>query len=218
MIRIVIVDDQPVVRQGLRMILESEEDMEVVGEAPDGSSGVEVVTGLHPDVVLMDISMPSLDGIEATRRLLSSGNPPYVLMLTTYGVDENVYDALQAGASGFLVKTDPPEHLVAAIRAVIRGEATLAPEITGRLIERFLSAPHPTRPPAQYEELTAREREVLLLLGKGRSNAEIALELVVSEGTVKTHVAHILSKLNLRDRTQAVVYVHENGIIPPDRR
>jgi DNA-binding NarL/FixJ family response regulator len=215
MIRVVIVDDQPVVRGGLRMILESESDVEIVGEAGDGAEAVDAVTEARPDVVLMDISMPRVDGIEATRRIAAADTGARVLVLTTYGVDENVYDALQAGASGFLVKTDPPERLVAAVRAVAQGEATLAPEVTRRLIDRFVAAAPPSRPPRELEDLTPRELEVLGLLARGRTNAEIASTLFLSEGTVKTHVAHVLSKLRLRDRTHAVVYAYEHGIVRP---
>jgi len=215
MIRVVIADDQPVVRGGLRMILEGESDVEIVAEAGDGAEAVDVVAGARPDVVLMDVSMPRVDGIEATRRIVAGGSGARVLVLTTYGVDENVYDALQAGASGFLVKTDPPERLVAAVRAVAQGEATLAPEITRRLIDRFVAGASPSRRPPELEQLTPRELEVLELLARGRTNAEIASALFLSEGTVKTHVAHVLSKLRLRDRTHAVVYAYEHGIVRP---
>jgi DNA-binding NarL/FixJ family response regulator len=214
MIRVVVADDQPVVRGGLRMILESEEDIEIVAEAADGAEAVEAVTSLRPDVVLMDISMPTVDGIEATRRIAATA-ATRVLVLTTYGLDENVYDALKAGASGFLVKTDSPERLVEAVRVVASGEALLAPEITRRLIDRFVSGAHPSRPPRELEQLTPRELDVLKLLARGRANAEIAQDLFLSEGTVKTHVARVLGKLGLRDRTQAVVYAYEHGIVRP---
>jgi DNA-binding NarL/FixJ family response regulator len=215
MIRVVIADDQPVVRGGLRMILESEPDIEVVAEAADGAAAVDAVADAAPDVVLMDISMPGVDGIDATRRIATSSSDTRVLVLTTYGHDDNVYDALKAGASGFLVKTDPPEQLVDAVRVVARGDTTLAPEVTRRLIERFVSGAHPSRPPEELDELTPRELDVLKLLARGRSNAEIAGELYLSEGTVKTHVARVLAKLDLRDRTQAVVYAYEHGIVRP---
>lgn len=215
MIRVVIADDQPVVRGGLRMILESEDDIEIVAEAADGAEAVDVVAAVDPDVVLMDISMPGIDGIEATRRIAAGGSEARVLVLTTYGHDDNVYDALKAGASGFLVKTDPPEQLVDAVRVVARGDATLAPEVTRRLIDRFLSGAHPSRPHEQLSELTPRELDVLKLVARGRSNSEIAATLYLSEGTVKTHVARILAKLDLRDRTQVVVYAYEHGVIRP---
>jgi DNA-binding NarL/FixJ family response regulator len=214
-ITVVIADDQAVVRAGLRLILEAQEDLQVAGEATDGAAAVEAVRTLEPDVVLMDIRMPILDGIEATRQIVADVGATRVLVLTTYGLDENVYDALAAGASGFLVKTDSPERLVDAIRVVAAGDALLAPEITRRLIERFVSAPLPTRLLGELEELTAREREVLALLARGKTNAEIAGDLYVSEGTVKTHVARVLSKLGLRDRTQAVVFAYETGVIRP---
>lgn len=217
MIRVVIADDQPVVRGGLRMILESEPDIEIVAEAAEGAGAVDTVADTRPDVVLMDISMPGVDGIEATRRIAAHNPDTRVLVLTTYGADDNVYDALSAGASGFLVKTDPPERLVEAVRLVARGEATLAPEITRRLIERFVLGAHPSRPPQELDALTPRELDVLKLLARGRTNAEIAAELFLSEGTVKTHVARVLSKLRLRDRTHAVVYSYEHGIIRPNQ-
>jgi DNA-binding NarL/FixJ family response regulator len=217
MIRVLVVDDQPVVRGGLRMILDGEADIEIVGEAADGVEAIDAVGTLEPDLVLMDIGMPNLDGIEATRRIAASGAPARVLVLTTYGLDENVYDALKAGASGFFVKTDPPERLVDAVRVVARGEALLAPEITRRLIDRFVSGAHPSRPPRALDDLTPRELDVLKLLARGRTNAEIAAELYLSEGTVKTHVARVLGKLELRDRTQAVVYAYEHGIVQPGR-
>jgi len=217
MIRVVLADDQPVVRGGLRMILEIEPDIEVVGEAADGAAAVDAVAALRPDVILMDISMAPVDGIEATRRIAAAGSDARVLVLTTYGLDENVYDALKAGASGFLVKTDPPERLVDAVRLVAQGDSLLAPEITRRLIDRFVSGAHPSRAPRELAELTARELEVLKLLARGRTNAAIANELYLSEGTVKTHVARVLRKLALHDRTQAVIYAYEHGIVHPGR-
>ncbi len=219
MIRVVLADDQAVVRGGLRMILESEPDIEVSGEAGDGRHALDLVRELDPDIVLMDIRMPTLDGIAATRRLVSSGSSTRVLVLTTYGLDENVYDALKAGAAGFLVKTDSPAQLVHAVRVVASGEALLAPDVTRRLIDRFVTGLRPNTPtPAELEALSPREREVLGLVAGGMSNAEIAAALFVSEGTVKTHVARILSKLNLRDRVQVVVYAYERGIIEPAGR
>ena len=219
MIRVLIADDQAVVRGGLQLILEAQDDIQVVGQAADGAEAIELVRNLQPDVVLMDIRMPVLDGIEATRQLAASGADTHVLMLTTYGLDEYVYDALKAGAAGFLVKTDSPERLVEAVRVVAAGEALLAPEITRRLINRFLAAPPPNAdPPSTLAELTAREREVLEHLARGHSNAEIAQTLYITEGTVKTHVARILAKLELRDRVQAVVYAYEYGLIQPGHR
>ena len=211
MIRVVIADDQAVVRGGLRMILESEQDIEVVGEAADGRKALDRTRDLDPDVLLMDIRMPNLSGIEATRRLTTAGGRARVLVLTTYDLDENVYDALKAGAAGFLVKTESPARLVHAVRVVAAGEALLAPEITRRLVDRFVTGLRPNTPaPPELEELTARELEVLKLVVGGLSNAEIAETLFVSDGTVKTHVARILSKLELRDRVQVVVFAYES--------
>jgi DNA-binding NarL/FixJ family response regulator/class 3 adenylate cyclase len=217
-VRIVIVDDQALVRAGFRMILEAEEDIEVVGEAADGREAVAEVQRVRPDVVLMDVRMPEMDGIEATRRLLgSAGVSAKVVMLTTFDMDEYVYEALRAGASGFLLKDVPPEQLVAGIRAVASGDALLAPSVTRRVIEEFVSRPPESvrTPPPELAELTAREAEILRLLARGLSNAEIAKELVVSETTVKTHVAHVLMKLGLRDRVQAVVFAYESGVVQP---
>jgi DNA-binding NarL/FixJ family response regulator len=216
MIRVVIADDQAVVRGGLRLILESEEDISVVGEAADGVAALELVRTLDPDVVLMDIRMPELDGIEATRRVPQTGASSHVLVLTTYGMDESVYDALKAGAAGFLLKTASPRRLIEATRVVAAGEALLAPEVTRRLVDRFIGGVRPgsTRTP-ELEELTERELEVLGLIARGLSNAEIAAKLFVSDGTVKTHVTRILSKLGLRDRVQAVVLAYECGIVEP---
>jgi DNA-binding NarL/FixJ family response regulator len=215
---ILIVDDQALVRAGFRMILDAEEDMEVVGEASDGREAVAEARRLRPDVVLMDVRMPDVDGIEATRRLLSeNGSAVKVLMLTTFDMDEYVYDALRVGASGFLLKDVPPEQLVDGIRAVAKGDALLAPSITRRVIEEFVRRPPAslrTLPP-ELQELTARELEVLKLIARGLSNAEIATQLFVSEATVKTHVAHVLMKLDLRDRVQAVVIAYESGLVEP---
>jgi DNA-binding NarL/FixJ family response regulator/class 3 adenylate cyclase len=216
-VRILIVDDQALVRAGFRMILEAEEDIEVVGEAADGREAVEAATSLSPDVVLMDVRMPEVDGIEATRRLLARDGQAKVVMLTTFDMDEYVYEALRAGASGFLLKDVPPEQLVAGIRAVASGDALLAPSVTRRVIEEFVRRPPEsvrTTPPG-LAELTAREVEVLKLMARGLSNAEIAGQLVVSETTVKTHVAHVLMKLSLRDRVQAVVFAYETGLVQP---
>jgi DNA-binding NarL/FixJ family response regulator len=216
-VSVLIVDDQALVRRGFRMILEAEEDIEVVGEAGDGAEAIAEARRLEPDVVLMDVRMPELDGIEATRRLLADGaSPTKVVMLTTFDMDEYVYDALRAGASGFLLKDVPPEQLIAGIRSVASGDALLAPSVTRRLIEEFVrSAPDLGAPPAGMQDLTPRETEVLQLIAGGLSNAEIAKELYVSETTVKTHVAHVLMKLRLRDRVQAVVVAYESGLVRP---
>jgi DNA-binding NarL/FixJ family response regulator len=214
-VRVLIVDDQALVRTGFRMILEAERDVEVVGEAVNGAEAVAETLRLAPDVVLMDVRMPELDGIEATRRLLAHvGVETKVVMLTTFDMDEYVYEALRAGASGFLLKDAPPEQLVDGIRAVASGDALLAPSITRRVIEEFLRRPSPA-PRTDLAELTPRELEVLQHVARGLSNAEIAAELFVSETTVKTHVARVLQKLDLRDRVQAVVLAYESGLIEP---
>jgi DNA-binding NarL/FixJ family response regulator/class 3 adenylate cyclase len=216
LIRVLIVDDQALVRAGFRMILDAQEDIEVIGEAADGEEAVAEALRLGPHVVLMDVRMPALDGIEATRVLLDrEGSESKVVMLTTFDMDEYLYEALRAGASGFLLKDVPPEQLVAGIRAVASGEALLAPAVTRRVIEEFIRLPRdaPPTPPPQLEELTARELEVLKLIARGLSNAEIADELVVSQATVKTHVARVLTKLDLRDRVQAVVLAYESGLV-----
>src|SRR6267143_2451512 len=215
-IRILIVDDQALIRAGFRMILEAQPDLEVVGEAGDGSAAIEAVRTLRPDVVLMDIRMPGVDGIEATRRLTAAGVPSKIVILTTYDLDEYVFDALAAGASGFLLKHVPPEDLVQGVRVVAGGEALLAPSITKRLIEEFAKQRAPVRASGtDFKSLTDREREVLTLLGRGLSNPEIAKELKVGEATVKTHVAHVLDKLELRDRVQAVIFAYEIGLTKP---
>jgi DNA-binding NarL/FixJ family response regulator len=217
-VRVLIADDQALVRAGFRMILDAEDDLDVVGEASDGLQAVEQAKRLSPDVVLMDIRMPELDGIEATRRVLAAGNGTKVLMLTTFDLNEYVYDALRAGASGFLLKDVPPEQLADGIRVVAGGDALLAPSITRRLIQEFAQAGPPSGPPPPgIDELTARELEVFKLVARGLSNAEIAAELIVSETTVKTHVARMLMKLGLRDRVQAVVLAYEAGIAIPGR-
>jgi len=216
MIRVVIADDQAVVRGGLRMILESEDDIEVAGEAADGRHALDLVRELDPDVVLMDIRMPTMDGIEATRRLISAHGRARVLVLTTYDLDENVYDALKSGAAGFLVKTDSPARLVEAVRVVASGDSLFTPDVTRRLVDRFVTGLRPNTPaPPQLNELTTRELEVLKLVARGLSNAEIAKVAFITDGTVKTHVAHILAKLGLRDRVQVVVFAYERGIIEP---
>jgi DNA-binding NarL/FixJ family response regulator len=219
-IRVLIADDQALVRAGFRMILDAEEDLEIVGEATNGREAVDQAARLAPDVVLMDIRMPELDGIEATRRITGGGDDGAVrvLMLTTFDLNEYVYEALRAGASGFLLKDVPPEQLAAGIRVVAAGDALLAPSITRRLIAEFAqAAPVASEPPRGLDELTARELEVFKLVARGLSNAEIAAELVVSETTVKTHVARVLMKLGLRDRVQAVVLAYESGVAIPGR-
>jgi DNA-binding NarL/FixJ family response regulator len=213
---VLIVDDQALVRAGFRMILEAEPDFRVVGEAANGLVAVEEARRLQPDIVLMDVRMPEMDGIEATRRLLADGDGPKVVMLTTFDMDEYVYGALQAGASGVLLKDTPPEQLVAGIRSVASGDSLLAPSVTRRMIEEFVRRPRTTSaPPSVVTDLTAREREVLQLIARGMSNAEIAEAFVVSETTVKTHVTHVLMKLGLRDRVQAVVFAYESGLVTP---
>ena len=217
-VRVVIADDQALVRAGFKMILDAEPEIEVVGEAEDGVEAVELIQRLEPDVALMDIRMPRLDGLEATRQVTNgtAGTPTRVLVLTTFDLNEYVYEALRAGASGFLLKDVPAEQLVAGIQVVARGEALLAPSITRRLIEEFAkNQPVEREAPSELEELTARELEVFKLIARGMSNAEIAAELIVSETTVKTHVARILMKLHLRDRVQAVVYAYESGLSQP---
>ena len=217
-VRVLLVDDQALIRAGFRMILDAEEDIEVVGESADGTQAVDSVRRLRPDVVLMDIRMPEMDGIEATRRIVGGDGetPVKVLMLTTFDLDEYVYDALRAGASGFLLKDVPADQLVAGIRLVAQGDALLAPSVTRRLIEEFSrSSRGRAQRPAGLDELTPREVEVFKLLARGMSNAEIAGELIVSETTVKTHVARILMKLGVRDRVQAVVLAYESGVVAP---
>jgi DNA-binding NarL/FixJ family response regulator len=217
-LRVLIVDDQALVRAGFRMILEAEEDIAVVGEAADGSEAIAEVRRLRPDVVLMDVRMPELDGIEATQRLLEDPViATKVVMLTTFDMDEYIYEALRVGASGFLLKDVPPEQLVNGIRAVASGEALLAPAVTKRVIEEFVRRPPDSArtPPRELQELTERELEVLKLIARGLSNAEIAKQLYVSDTTVKTHVAHLLQKLDLRDRVQAVVFAYESGVVQP---
>ena len=216
-IRLLIADDQALVRAGFRKILESEPGLDVVAEAEDGLSAIEATARHRPDVVLMDIRMPRLDGITATRRILEhNADRLRVLMLTTYGLDEYVYEALRAGASGFLLKDVTPERLVDAVKVVASGDALLDPSVTRAVIEEFMRrAPTEPRPGTELEHLTERELEVLALLTRGRSNAEIARTLVVSDATVKTHVAHVLMKLGVRDRVQAVIYAYESGLIQP---
>ena len=215
MIRVLLADDQRLVRSGFRMILRADADLEVVGEAGDGVEAVALARELRPDVVLMDVRMPRVDGIEATRQITAMDNPPRVLVLTTFDLDEYVYAALRAGASGFLLKDAPEDQLAAAIRIAAEGGALFSPGVTRRLVERFASLDSDRPAPPQLDELTAREVEVLRLIARGLSNAEIAAELVVSDHTVKTHVARILAKLELRDRTQAVIAAYESGLVRP---
>ena len=216
-IRVVVADDQALVRAGFRKILEADPEIEVVAEAHDGLEAVDASRRLGPDVVLMDIRMPKMDGLEATRRLLDGATAAtHVLILTTFGLNKYVYGALRAGASGFLLKDAPPEELLAAVRIVARGDALLAPAITRVVIEEFARKPVVRRElAAKLEELTDREREVFSLLARGLSNQDIAKILVVTDGTVKTHVAHVLRKLGLRDRVQAVIYAYESGLVQP---
>jgi DNA-binding NarL/FixJ family response regulator len=217
-IKVLLVDDQALVRAGFRMILDAEEDIEVVGEATDGFGAIDSAKRLGPDVALMDIRMPGLDGIEATRRIVdaTAEDPVRVLMLTTFDLDEYVYEALRAGASGFLLKDVPAEQLIAGIRVVAEGEALLAPSVTRRLIHEFARAvPSSQDRPKALDELTPREEEVLKLIARGMSNAEIASALIVGETTVKTHVARVLMKLGVRDRVQAVVLAYESGLVQP---
>jgi DNA-binding NarL/FixJ family response regulator len=216
-IRVLVADDQSMVRAGFRMLLAGEEDIEVVAEASNGLEAIDKAARFHPTVVLMDIRMPELDGLQATRRILSSDNGARILILTTFDLDEYVYEALRAGASGFVLKDDPPEQLLAAIRTVATGDALLSPAITKRVIEQFARIPRPT-PPKELAELSDREREVFRLMARGLSNGEIAEELYISETTVKTHVTHILQKLDLRDRVQAVVLAYQTGVFEADTR
>jgi DNA-binding NarL/FixJ family response regulator len=215
--RIVIADDQALVRGGLRMILDAQPDLEVVGEAVDGREALQQARELSPDLVLMDVRMPELDGLETTRRLLDRDPSAKVIVLTTFDLDDYVYEAIRAGASGFLLKSAPPQQLIAGIRTVMAGDALLAPEITRRLLDRFVARPpRPTGIPPDFADLSERELEVLRLIADGRSNAEIAVDLFISEATVKTHVTHILTKLRLRDRVQAVALAYRTGLMDSD--
>jgi len=214
--RVLLVDDERLVRAGFRMILKTEPGIDIVGEASDGAEAIEQTRSLRPDVVLMDIRMPRMDGLQATRSILSGPEPrPRVVVLTTFDLDEYVYEALRAGASGFLLKDAPEDQLIAAIRVAADGGSIFAPSVTRRLVEEFAARAHPAVPPREFTELTPRELEVLRLLAQGLSNHEIATRLFVSEHTAKTHVAHILQKLNLRDRVQAVVLAYETGLMLP---
>jgi DNA-binding NarL/FixJ family response regulator len=215
-IRVLLADDQAMVRAGFRMILESEPDIEVVGEAANGEQATEATRRLRPDVVLMDIQMPGEDGLRATRRITERPDQPSrVVILTTFERDDYVYEALQSGASGFLLKNAPPEQLVHAVRVVAAGDALLAPSITRRIIEQFARRPIKPELDERLQSLTQREREVLAMLARGKSNAELAAELFVTEGTIKTHVSSLLAKLGLRDRVQAVVVAYESGLVTP---
>jgi DNA-binding NarL/FixJ family response regulator len=215
-VTIVLADDQPLVRGGFRMILEAEGDMRVIGEAGDGQEAVVVTQRVRPDVVLMDVQMPKLDGLEATRRITQDERiRSSVLILTTFERDDYIFDALRAGASGFLLKNAAPEELVRAVRVVATGEALLAPSITRRVIEEYATRSAPPRHDAGLDDLTERELEVLRLLATGKSNAELAAQLYLGEGTVKTHISHVLGKLGLRDRVQAVVFAYETGLVKP---
>jgi DNA-binding NarL/FixJ family response regulator len=216
-IRVLVADDQSMVRAGFRMLLAGEEDIEVVAEASNGLEAIDKAGRFHPTVVLMDIRMPELDGLQATRRILSSDNGARILILTTFDLDEYVYEALRAGASGFVLKDDPPEQLLAAIRTVAVGDALLSPTITKRVIEQFARIPRPA-PPKELDELSERELEVFRLVARGLSNGEIGQELYISETTVKTHITHILQKLNLRDRVQAVVLAYQTGVFEAETR
>jgi DNA-binding NarL/FixJ family response regulator len=221
-IAVLLADDQPLLRMGFRMILEAQPDMAVAGEAADGDQAVELTASLSPDVVLMDVRMPGTDGIEATRRIVGSGSPARVLILTTFDLDEYAFSGLRAGASGFLLKDAPPDQLLGGIRAVAGGDAVVAPSVTRRLLDayahQFPDAHPPATRSARLDPLTEREREVLLAVACGLSNAEIAEQLVVSEATVKTHVGRILSKLELRDRVQAVIFAYEIGLVRASER
>jgi DNA-binding NarL/FixJ family response regulator len=216
-VRVLVADDQSMVRAGFRMLLSGEPDIEVVAEASNGLEAVDKAARFRPNVVLMDIRMPELDGLEATRRILAADDAARILILTTFDLDEYVYEALRAGASGFVLKDDPPEQLLAAVRTVAGGDALLSPAVTKRVIKQFTRIPHPA-PPRQLDDLTEREVDVFRLIARGRSNAEIGRELYISETTVKTHITHILQKLDLRDRVQAVVLAYETGLFDTDAR
>ncbi|MGZ6590084.1 MAG: response regulator [Solirubrobacteraceae bacterium] len=214
-IRVLIADDQSMVRAGFRMLLSREPDIEVVAEASNGLEAVDKAARFGPTVVLMDIRMPELDGLEATRRILAADHTARILILTTFDLDEYVYEALRAGASGFVLKDDPPEQLLAAVRTVAGGDALLSPAITRRVIRQFTRIPH-RAPPRELNDLTSRELDVFRLIARGRSNAEIGQELYISDTTVKTHITHILQKLSLRDRVQAVVLAYQTGLVDMD--
>ncbi|MFE2498463.1 response regulator [Streptomyces scopuliridis] len=214
MTRILLADDQKLIRGGIRMILQSEDDFEIVGEAADGAQAVDLARSLRPDIVLMDIQMPGLDGLEATRQIVAAGDC-VVLILTTFNREDYLFQALQAGASGFLLKNASPEDLISAVRVIARGDALLAPELTRRLFDQFMARPAVSQRPDLFDLLTEREEQILRLVAGGDSNAEIAGKLFVGEATVKTHVSRVLNKLGLRDRVQAVVYAYETGVVAP---
>jgi DNA-binding NarL/FixJ family response regulator len=211
-IRVLVADDQSMVRAGFRMLLGGQPDIEVVAEASTGLEAIDKVGRFKPTLVLMDIRMPELDGLEATRRILAGDDPPRVLILTTFALDEYIYAALNAGASGFVLKDEPPEQLISAVRTVAAGDALLSPQVTKRVIKQFTRLPRPTTP-AGYDELTAREQEIFRLLADGLSNAEIAQRLVIADSTVKSHITHILQKLGLRDRVQLIVLAYQAGLV-----
>ena len=214
-IRVLVADDQSLVRGGFRMLLAGEQDMEIVAEASNGLEAVEKAARFHPTVVLMDIRMPELDGLEATRRILAVDGEARILILTTFDLDEYVYEALRSGASGFVLKDEPPEQLLAAIRTVAAGDALLSPSVTKRVIKQFARTPRPALP-KEFDELTTREQEVFRLIAEGLSNVEIGQQLYISDTTVKTHITHILQKLGLRDRVQAVVLAYQTGLFETD--
>jgi DNA-binding NarL/FixJ family response regulator len=216
-IRVLVADDQSMVRAGFRMLLSSQDDIEVVAEARNGVEAVDKVGRFHPTVVLMDIRMPELDGLEATRRILAADDAARILILTTFDLDEYVYEALSIGASGFVLKDDPPEQLLSAVRTVAAGDALLSPSVTKRVIKQFTRIPRP-EPPKELDDLSGRELDVFRLIARGLSNAEIGQELYISDATVKTHITHILQKLNLRDRVQAVVLAYDTGLFEADTR
>jgi DNA-binding NarL/FixJ family response regulator len=216
-VRVLVADDQSMVRAGFRMLLAGEPDIEVVAEASIGLEAIDKAARFHPTVILMDIRMPELDGLEATRRILAKNNGARILILTTFDLDEYVYEALRAGASGFVLKDDPPEQLLAAIRTVAAGDALLSPTVTKRVIQQFTRLPRPA-PPKELDELSDREREVFRLIARGLSNSEIGHELYIGETTVKTHITHILQKLDLRDRVQAIVLAYETGLFDAGAR
>jgi DNA-binding NarL/FixJ family response regulator len=214
-IRVLIADDETLIRSGLQLMLESQSDLRVVAEAEDGKTAIEMVVTHRPDVILMDIQMPQMSGIEATERITAGNDPPKVVMLTTFGDDENVYQALRAGASGFLLKDSRPEDVIRAIRVVAAGEALLSPSVTRRLVDGFVTSHQPPSTNASYERLTDREQEIVALVAEGLSNQEIADRLFVSFSTAKTHVSHVLTKLELRDRIHIVIYAYQHGLVEP---
>jgi len=214
-IRVIIADDEALVRSGLRLIVDSAPDLEVVGEAGDGAEAVQLVRNLQPQVILMDVQMPIADGVEATRRIVQSGTPTNVLILTTFNRDDYLYQAMKAGASGYLLKSSPPEQLINAVRVVAAGDALLAPSITRQLIDEYTNRPRPSTAPAEFNQLTDRETEVVLLVASGLSNGEIAEKLFVAESTIKSHINKVLAKLEARDRVQLVIKTYESGFVQP---